>query len=273
MCDFIYDLTSCENAIDSLSKLVHIESVDIKKFLWDHFQIDDLNNLKEDFISKFNIDMNEVNIENLCLKSVQVTTNNDNCESIKRYGLLNTQEAIKKETYISQYLVNKGIKINFEEESIEYKGKKYYKRERNSGDIQLCFTKLFSQCHFPINAFIYSDNPLKYGENICEKPEIIRDLAKAFNNDIEKDWIKNTKCFKIEFKASICDYQDDIFEGYERNIQVNKELAIKEWLIDISLNLINELMFTCGHSDIYAYMNPNYLVNPQNIIGIISIDK
>lgn len=271
MNEFIYDLTSYEKAINSLSKLVGVSGLDIEIFIYKNAY--DYDSLLEKFIHKFNIDIEAINISNLYLKIIQVTTNGDNCESIKKYGLLNTQEAIKKDTYFSKYLMSKGIKINFDEESISYNEEIYYRSNENNSKVKLCFTKLFSKSHYPINAFIYSDNPLNYGGEIKRRPELIGDLADSFGSKLEKDWVKNTKCFLVVFKVNINELNYSVFIDHKGKFEEDKDNVIKEWLINKSLDLLHDLKLRGNHSDVYAYMNSEYKIPLKNIIEFMEVNN
>ena len=170
---------------------------------------------------------------------------------------------------------NKGISINFDEESINFNSKTYCKSsEINSDEVRLCFTKLFSKCHYPINAFIYSDSPQNYGGGIKERPELIGNLADSFETNIEKDWIKNTKCFIVVFKVLVHNFHYSTFTDYEYEDEEDKNDVIKKWLIKNSLELIHNLkLLNSGHRDIYAYLEPKYKVEPQNIVEFIEVNK
>ncbi|MBE6161893.1 MAG: hypothetical protein E7158_06730 [Firmicutes bacterium] len=270
MKEFIFDFTSYEAAISSLSKFIGISVENIELFISKNSHSCD--NLSEKLIKENNIDIKLLDISNLYLKVIKVTTNGDNCESIKKYGLLNTQEAIKKDTYLARYLKSKEIEIDFEAESINYKGRVYYRAKEINRKVGLCFTKLFSKSHYPINAFIYSDNPLDYLGRVRERPEIIGNLADAFDGSIEKDWIKNTKCFLIVIKANIDDFDYTVFTDNKVEFEDNKEIVVKKWLIVRSIELIHDLKLRSEHSDIYAYMNSKHKVELENIIDTIKIN-
>lgn len=258
MSEIFYDLTSYESALNSLSNIINVIPVKLEIFLFRHRN--DTDDLYNKLIDDFKINLDTIDISDLYLKVLQVTTNGDNCESIRRYGLLNTQEAIQKDTFLSRYLNKKGIIIDFINKTIKYKSNLYFMDNNNDRDIKLCFIKLFSRCHYPINGFIYSDNPMNYGDQINKKPEIIGNLADAFGRDIEKEWIQNTKCFIIEFIPSIYDFDYSVFTDNRELFEDNKDLVIKRWLLDLSIILLHDLKFNEHHADVYAYMKPEYNV-------------
>ncbi|WP_315074795.1 hypothetical protein [uncultured Clostridium sp.] len=266
MSRIFYDLTSYESALNSLSIIIKVIPVKLEMFLFRYRNNND--DLYNNLIENFKININDIDISDLYLKVLQVTTNGDNCESIRRYGLLNTQEAIQSDTFLSRYLNRKGITIDFINKTIRYKNNLYHISEDNNRHIKLCFIKLFSKCHYPINGFIYSDNPMNYGDQIDKKPEIIGNLADAFGRDIEKEWIQNTKCFIIEFMPSIYDFDYSVFTDNKELFEDNKDLVIKRWLLGLSIVLLHDLKYDNHHVDVYAYMNPEYSVlNSDNLIN------
>ncbi|HBJ2614746.1 TPA: hypothetical protein LA742_003246 [Clostridium botulinum] len=270
MKEFTFDFTSYRATVNSLSQFTGVDAVDIELFV--HRNAYDYDSLLEKLIHHYNINLDSLDIRNLYLKTIQVTTNGDNCKSINKYGLLNTQEAIKKDTYLARYLKSKEIEIDFEKESINYKGRVYYRSKENSRKVDLCCTKLFSIMHYPINAFIYSDNVLNYPGMVRERPELIGNLAEAFDKSIERDWIKNTQCFLIVIKVNINDLDYTTFTDNKVEFEDDKEIVVKEWLIERSIDLIHDLKLRGWHSDIYAYMNSKHKVELENIIDTIKIN-
>jgi len=268
--EFIYDLTSYKSTLNSLAYFVKVKPNQLEILVLKYRN--QVDNLYSKLINTFKIDINKIDISNLYLKVLQVTTNDDNCESIKKYGLLGTQEAINKDTCLAKFLKNKEIEIDFNKETIAYKGEVYNKTQgQQNKHLRLCFTKLFSTYHYPINGFIYSDNPIHYGDRIYEKPEIVGNLSDTFCREIEKDWIKNTQCFIIEFKSSIYNFDCSVFTDDKQLFEESRELVIKKWIIEQSLKVIHDLRCDNRSRDIYAYMNPNYKVEPNDIVRYIKV--
>ena len=62
-----------------------------------------------DFIKKYNIRLNQVDVSNVFLTCKHVTTANDKLESIKKYGLLSLADALTYETLLSVFLQKDNI--------------------------------------------------------------------------------------------------------------------------------------------------------------------
>ncbi|EOU2000801.1 TPA: hypothetical protein K8N21_001397 [Clostridium perfringens] len=102
--DFLYDMTNLEGTLNSLKELVNVKHyMDIVRYVSDN---------KEEFSCKqfceyFNIDFNQLNIENIYLKIMHVTTNDNCCKDIEKYGLMPLSEVINKNTSLKKYLNKK----------------------------------------------------------------------------------------------------------------------------------------------------------------------
>lgn len=266
------DLTNLNSALQSLAELIDVPVLELEIFIYKNLNGEE--DLIEKILQRYDVNLNSISIKKLFFKVLHVTTSNDECYEIKKYGLLNLQEAIKQDTYISRYLKAKGIKIDFDNELIIYKDIAYKKEECTDKKLKLCFTKIFSEYHYPINGFLYGDNPLNYAGGIKKRPEIIHNLADIFDCSIEKDWIKNTSCYIIVFKASVYDF-DYVTLNLEENYEELCEeinMKIKFELISYIIKLICDLLLNNHSRDKYAYMKKNYKVLPKNIIEIIGVN-
>lgn len=265
--EVLYDLTSLEPALESLSKLINVSVFKVKLLVIKNK--DNIDNLINKLIRGFDLNINNIDISNLYLKILHVTTSNDNCESIKKFGLLNLQNAIKEEnTSLSAYLKRKGIKVNLEKESIEYDGNVFTK-DTCEKNMKICFTKFFNYNHYPINGFIYGDDPTNYGGEIKYRPEIIGNLAKGLRNiGIEQDWKNEFKCYTIVFKAHVYDLYFDTYTTLDL-YEEDRDFEIKKWLLEYSVKLIHDLFYYRSSSDKYAFMNKEFEVTQKNIIDCI----
>lgn len=266
------DLTNLNSALQSLAELINLPALELEIFIYKNLNGEE--DLVEKILQRYDVNLNSISIKKLFFKVLHVTTSNDECYEIKKYGLLNLQEAIKQDTYISRYLKEKGISVDFDNKFILYKGVVYKMDNDINKNLKLCFTKIFSESHYPINGFLYGDNPINYGGGIEKRPEIIHNLADTFDFSIEKDWIKNTSCYVVVFKASVYDL-DYVTLNLEENYQEFCEeinMKIKFELISYITKLICDLLLNNHSQDKYAYMKKNFKVLSKNIIEVISIN-
>ncbi|RDW16581.1 hypothetical protein CWR48_16195 [Oceanobacillus arenosus] len=131
------------------------------------------------------------------MSSLHVTTNNDECSSIKKYGLINLQQAILLDTPLNKYLQNHGVQIDLAKKQIHYKGEIYeiakdYRGLAGRDSAEWVSFKLFED--YQINSFFSSENVLNYGGNVNENPEFLYNLAQLLKDGkIKYDWMNNNK--------------------------------------------------------------------------------
>jgi hypothetical protein len=116
---FQINITTAFDALKSLETWLNIRGEDILKLASDKKHICYV----QDFIEHFSVEDTAIMRGNLDLVSLHVTTNHDNCETIKKYGLMNLQDTINCDTDLAIYLREHGIRIDLAEKIIEYKGK------------------------------------------------------------------------------------------------------------------------------------------------------
>ncbi|MGE7219593.1 hypothetical protein ACQKJC_24460 [Priestia koreensis] len=240
--NIVYDFTSINGILESLSKYLKIEQKSIINYI---------SNLRIgfdliQFLEDHRIEDEQLLECDLSLVSLHVTTNNDECASIKKYGLINLQKAISLETPVSNFLRSQGISINIEQQQIHYNGKIYSISEDSMNeDIKLIYYKLYND--YQVNSFLSYSNVLEYG--VESVPEFIENLADLLeSNDICDNWIKfNNQCYVIKFVAPLSNYADHNFyeQGCNRLskedfqfLSEELELLKRIWILNQSFNII-----------------------------------
>ncbi|NFH99478.1 hypothetical protein FDB15_04055 [Clostridium botulinum] len=277
--EILYDLTSLESALESLELFTKVSKKEIKHFLFNHKEDD---YLYEKFYEKYKIDSINLKLDNLYLKVIHVITNDDECKSIKKFGLLNLQDSIRKDTMLSRYLKEKGVEIDFDKESIVDQNTIYYKsdimnqkgyysffsKEKNLGTSS---RRLFDD--YQIEGFLYNTNPLSYGGRVNERAEILESLQYIFNNmDIRSEWVDRCKCYTILFKASVYNFRWSTFiinDEIESDYTEDSENFIRNGLVEKTLNHIRTLLIDKTCREINTLMKLNYNVPPEDIIEYI----
>lgn len=277
--EIIYDLTSFESALKSLQILTNInEKRKIISFISENKENPCVY---KKFCKQLNVNFDNLDISNVVLKVIHVTTNNNNCEELKSLGLLNLQDTIKLNTQLSRYLKQHGVVIDIEKEIITYAVHsysisdltKYNKFSSEYDKIKYTFRKLYDD--YQVNGFICDDNPVDYGGGVRYRPEFLYNLSSLLENkSIEQDWVykSNNKCYTIIFKANVYDFIWFNYTGEfetEEDYNDNKDFYIKKWLINSALCIINDGLFYGSLPEIFAYLNFNYKVSPKDIIEYI----
>lgn len=221
------------------------------------------------------------NIDSIFLSVIHVTTNDDECRSIKENGLVNLQEALKLDTPLRRYLKQCNIQFDLSNELMFINSKCYklqydssfFKLDTIEGQINSVARKIYYD--HQINGFFCIQDPKRYGGYVHQRPEILCDLARLRTNpnEFEKEWLKKSKAYVIKFNAPV-----EYFTFYsfyndkdEYKKDENERLLLKKWLVEKALRVIwgyhryNEC--TC---EIMAYVKPEVSI-PFNLITEIEL--
>lgn len=266
----IIDMTSQDDALKTLGEYLGIDPEEIFTY------IKPKSNLTvDDFIEYFKINLDELINKELYLCCLHVTTNNDNCKSIKEYGLTNLQKSIKLNTPLGKYLREKGIDIDIENKIINYNGKEFdisLKKDKIEHSNMVNY-KLFRD--YQINAFFSYDNVLDYGGGVSWKPEILHNLSELISDrNINYDWLKrNNKCYVIKYKAKLKDFTYYTFElpkNYYLDDNFYNEKRKIKWVIKSCIDIIYR---NISMPEIYAYMNFDVVIPYSDIVDIYSEEE
>lgn len=96
----MFNITTHEKAKEFLSTFLNIASEKIDDYIFYNAKDYDIDN----FLETYNIDLQKIHIGNIQLIAQHVTTNDDKCGSLEKYGLLNLQQSLTMETTLKKYL-------------------------------------------------------------------------------------------------------------------------------------------------------------------------
>lgn len=270
-----YDITEPDKAMEWICHVLEIEPGQ----LIDDYVLKcgtDLDVFYEMYYNKLKkIDTRELN-----LVVIHVTSNNDNCENIQKYGIKNLQSVLAEKNELSEFLKNKGISFNILE-------KKMY---INDNEYEICYddllimkcrtneqNKLKKIAHkiyfdYQINGFFYNENILNYGTNIHKNPEFLLTLSEFDETTygLDKEWGDTNRGYVIKYKTKIENFAEYTFELSK--IEMEEELNGKG--DKIKKFLLTKAMLSCfgKTSEIFAYMKPDKIIKPNEIIECISVD-
>ncbi|HAT4301373.1 TPA: hypothetical protein I9089_001437 [Clostridium perfringens] len=274
--EFLYDMTNLEGTLNSLKELVNVKHyMDIVRYVSDN---------KEEFSCKqfceyFNIDFNQLNIENIYLKIMHVTTNDNCCKDIEKYGLMPLSEVINKNTSLKKYLNKKNINIDLENKLIKRDDRIIDLNNSKSNAIKHLYYKLYKDGG--IDGFVSSSNPLDYAGEIKLRPEILSNISQVFSDySIDNDWRynKNKDTYIINFKTSVHNVLS--FENWDKeycdaieDFCNDKECYIKKFLIEESLRRINNELFYNNIVENIVTLNYGVSIPKEDILEIVKINK
>lgn len=260
----IFDMTTFEDAYNSLSQLTGIYPEELLKYIYLH----DIDTDPSELFTYFNLDEQKIMDREIFLASWHVTTNDDECESIKKYGLRNLQEAIKLDTTLSRFLKELGVNINIDDKKLFYQDKTYDLSKDYKGfyltdeeeKISSVRRKIYKD--HQINGFFYSEDPLDYDGDVNIRPEILQNIAQLINFDeieMNKKWGKRTQCFVIKFIAHLDKYEDYTFKDSDYEGESDNSYKVR-WVIKKCLNIL--FNYANGHttSDIYSYLKSDVII-------------
>jgi hypothetical protein len=279
----IYDITNFVGIVESLGKYLNLDSRDIVRFVEKNADKD-----VDDFLSYFNIDESNLLMKEICLTSLHVTTNNDNCSFIKQHGIVNLQKAVTLETPLKKYLQSRGITIDVNKKKIihngnvidiskEWEGIEVHKGLQREG-LDRTIWKLYKD--YQVNGFFYSDNVLNYGGYVNTRPEFLIEISKLLlDSNIESDWTRNSEydCYVIKFVLPLSDYADFSFDIDNMDLLEDEELEIekRKWVITKSLDYIkcitSHSISTIGEP--YSYLKFEKSVPPSGILRIYTPEE
>jgi hypothetical protein len=266
----VYDMTTLQDTIGSMSRLLGVDERQITKYCANHkddYEVDE-------FLSILGIREHDLLHFEILLTSLHVTTDNENCSSVKKHGLLNLHQALIKDTPLRAYLRDLGVLIEIEKKQIQYQDKIFDISKKYNGinePIDWIIYKLYKD--FQLNGFFYSDNVLKYGGGIRRRPEFLYNLAEFLGlPNIEYDWIRDAYCYVVKFKASLSTFADWTFDidNNELNFLDDTEINIRKikWLINQSLRRINDDIFHSCLDDCYSYLKIDAFIPVSDIMRI-----
>lgn len=268
--EIVYDMTTLQGTINSMSELLGIDGHQITRYIANHKDTYDV----EEFLSMLEISEHDLLDFELLLTSLHVTTDKENCTSIKKYGLINLQQVILMDTPLSEYLKSIGIFIDFEKKQLHYRDKTFDISKEYNGmnePVDGVIYKLFKDYH--LNSFFYSDNVLKYGGGIRRRPEFLYNLAELLKEpNVEYGWMENTQCYVVKFKAPLAKFADWNFDLDENELVYLDENEINirkiKWLIQQSLRRINDDIFYNSIDDCYSYLKNDAMIPFSDIVRI-----
>jgi hypothetical protein len=235
--NMIYDITSKENALETLQNLTGF-----KKEYWEHYSYEcqvmrkDIDKALNDVLTRFNLDTN-FNLNDIKFTCLHITTSNNGCNDIIKFGLMDLKNTYsKQDTELRRFLDMNNIYIDLVNETIEVAGKKesiHYEstlsfnmndRERILWSIGRKFYYDFCVC-----GFLSIDSESPYGGYVHLRPEIIMNISKICNMDLERIWKDKHKCYIVKFRVSYIQLVN-VFSEDDSIERIRESLLFKAFL-------------------------------------------
>ena len=271
-----YDITNPDAAYEWLYSVLDMKRGD---FISDYV-LESRNDFDTFFVRHLK-EAERLDIDQLKLVAIHVTTNGDDCAEIKKNGLKDLQKVLQEETELSMFLKKRGIwfdipsKImHIDDKNFDIDYKKYTNWDRMIKQVDALYNigrKIFYD--HQVNGFLFSKDVYDYG-TIHEAPEFLLTLSE-FDRDtvgINDEWAAASKPYVIKYRAKITEFEYYTFyEGQEDYLQDyhNGWIGLKKILFQKAVrSAFSELS-----SDVYAYMKPERIIEPARIIECIPAEE
>lgn len=264
----IYDIGTKEAAFKFIKNFLNLEWYEFIN----EYEIECKNNI-DTFLGKREVDFDALNVEDLKYMGFHVTTNWDDSEEIKKYGLRDLQIVLTENTNLKKFLQDYGISFDikskillFNGEKIDIDYEKYIKkgalvRNEKEESIKNVGKKIYND--YQVNAFFSIDDMLSYGSEIEKYPEFLHTLSGLIPivNDAKDLWTKKSKRRVISFTA---DFNQLLKLQYyanenECNDDINN-IVLKKLLIK------NAIKRSVGNSvGTYLFLKKGVTITPEQI--------
>lgn len=273
--DYYFDITNPDVSYEWLHTVLDIKKGDLVSEY-----ILDCNNDFDIFFEKHVLEIKNMDIKQLELVVIHVTTNNDNCAEIKKNGLRDLKKVLQEENELNTFLSEHGVQfdiatkrmyINDVDYDIDYEKYKDWDRGvKRENVLYKIGHKIYYD--FQVNGFFFCQDIYDYG-TIHKAPEFLFTLS-DFNEvtkGIDDKWEKVSKPYVVKFKAKIVDFEYYTF--YERETDYlqdyhNNWIELKKWIFSRAVSSA----FSDSASQIFAYMRPG-IIKPDQILECIPADE
>lgn len=239
------------------------------------------NNDFDTFFERHLSEVERMDINQLEMVVVHVTTKGDKCDEIKKNGLRDLKTVLHEKTELSAFLYERGIYFDIPSKMMYVNGKafdidytKYTNLDRvikQEEALHKIGYKIFYD--FQVNGFLFSRDIYDYG-TIHKAPEFLLTLSEFGKETakVDDDWEAVSEPYVIKYKAKIADFeyytfyesQEEYLEDYH-----NKWIGLKKQLLQRAISSTFLDLF----SDIYAYMKPGRIIEPERIIDYIPAEQ
>lgn len=272
----IYDITNPNASYNWLYKVLNIKKGSfIKEYCLS------CNSDLDLFSKKYMTEINNIDLEKMEFMVFHVTTNDDECDEIKKFGLCDLKWVLKNNTKLNSFLIKHGIRFDIDARKMYVDNKEYsvdYEKYRYMDGLLKEEKALHNIGHklyydYQINSFLFCEDIYKYGV-IHRAPEFLYTIS-AFNDrtyGLDLQWEKSCKPYVVQYKARFIDFAYFTFYGTTEdylNDYHNNWIKLKRLLISRAV----ESSFGNSAYEIYVYMKPSTVINPNSILRCVQADE
>lgn len=271
-----YDLTNMDASLYWLCDVLHMKPEELIETY-----VIECHHDFETFYEKYYDVIKMIDVDDIEIVAFQVTTSNDGCAEIKKYGLRNLQWVLSNDTHLREFLEDNNIIFDIENKMMQVGEIQYqvnYEKNRDLDALSKLEEQLDKISHklfydYQINAFLFCKDIYKYS-TVHEMPEFLYTLSSL--NDITKEiipkWKIMTKPYVIKYKSKIKElayftfYQNesDYYEDLRENWKALRKILVSKAIDSTFGNLVSEICI---------YMKPNVIVHARNILEYVQAEN
>lgn len=248
-----YDIRTKESAEEFIKEFLEIDNKQLEDILEKYEKDEDF--FEKNYISKIESrDINELKIY-----GYHVTTNPDNCKSIKSEGIKNLQEVLKGDNEFTNLLLEQQIRFDignskmfYKDEVIDINYNKMLKEKMMTRSKSVARKIYFDYC---VNGFFSGGDRYIRETEIFLYPEVLKNIEECIEKNLTefKDkWKKICKTYRITFKVDIVQINciDTFYfdETSPQNIKIN---MIKKAISRINNEKYEDYIYLKNHEQIY----------------------
>ena len=247
--------------------------------------------LVEDYILKCDNDIDKffkahieeiekIDLNNLEFVAVHVTSNDDNCRSLKKHGLRNLKLVLSENTNLSRFLSAEQIRFDIERKLMFIRGKEYsidyqkyldmYDKSKEEDRLERIAHKIYYD--FQVNGFFFNRNIFSYGTGIDKHPEFLYTLSEfnKITEGLDGKWDKFNQGYVIKYKSHVRDFEYySFYESMEEYLEDfhSNWLKLRYWLLSRAVLCC----FSDLASEVFAYMKAGIVITPERILECIPV--
>jgi hypothetical protein len=248
----IFDITSAENAMQSIVEFTGVPVINILAFLNKHI-VHNGNSCNataltgENFIHENGLDVAALDVSCLNICALHYTSNDDHNESLLVNGLGDLQYSLTNKTPLKNYLSEYDIEFDINNCTMTIGNTTYdinYSTEYDEPDSPIAgiARKIFYDNG--LSCFLFVEDISRYLGHVHMRPEILYNIEQLCTKlDLSQNWAKRCKSYEVKFASHIDLFEDYSFRDDDRPFTIA--------LLDHALCIAGEV----SNGEDYAYLS------------------
>lgn len=260
--------------MQTISQFTGISESKIVSFVEEHTHISEYGSIDtmdvsaDKLLFENDTSFDSLDVKTLALKVMHYTSNNDNCDAIRKLGLGDLQFVLTEDTPLKRFLDSKNIAIYPDTCTLVYKDKQYDITYKTEGFDKPVTHKIAHKIYYDnqLNGFFRNSNIERYGARVDKRPEFLYNIDDCFKLNLSYEWEKECKPYMVTYLAPVSDFALFTFYDTDRCKDFDEQI-VAERLIQKALGVVS----LADYDEIFAYMKQKIIVKPNQIQSIIPL--